>query len=238
MASDEKRPRAFSTLDGRQLPPIYDEVYDIICPNNENRISGEVFVLAMANTGVSRVQLREIWDIVHHTKTGSLDRDQFNRALAYVAMCQNGETPTADKMDLWIEPPTPKLNDLATIVALEGNASKVLMDYTYRELEEDDFVQVTVEEKKGGNLLKKHTNYSIYSKRCNKTVVRRYSEFENIESLLKKRYPYRVIIALPKKGHGLGTPSPEFIDARRVALEMFLRYSAYCRTPSYAMMIS
>lgn len=41
----------------------------------------------------------------------------------------------------------------------------------------------------------KHTNYSIFSKRKNCTVTRRYSDFEPLDSYLRKVYPYRIIPA-------------------------------------------
>ena len=93
------------------------------------------------------------------------------------------------------------------------------MDYTYRELEDIDFVQITVSEKKGG-AIKKHTNYSVYSKQANKTVTRRYTDFNTLDTLLRKKYPYRVIPSLPAKGGMLAmsvmkTPPPGFIEERR-----------------------
>ena len=46
---------------------------------------------------------------------------------------------------------------------------------------------------KSTGLFMKHTNYSIFSKRQNKTVTRRYSDFEPLDAYLRKAYPYRVI---------------------------------------------
>lgn len=220
------RQRAASTLDGRTLPPIYGEAYAALCPNDENRISGEVFVLLMKGSGVDRQQLKGIWDSVHHTKTGSLDRDQFNHALAFAALVQAGEEPNDARLEMWPEAPTPKLVDVARFEQFGGQASKLLMDYTYRELEDEEYVQITVEDKKGG-MLKKYTNYSVFSKRKNVTVLRRYSEFALLDELLRRRYTNRIIAAFPAKEAGMArasfsSPTPEFIEARRSQLARWL----------------
>lgn len=99
------------------------------------------------------------------------------------------------------------------------------LHYRYRELEDIDFVQITVAEKKGG-AIKKHTNYSVYSRKANKTVTRRYNDFNALDMLLRKKYPYRVIPSLPAKGGMLSmaamkTPPPGFIEERRKHLHRY-----------------
>jgi sorting nexin-8 len=42
-------------------------------------------------------------------------------------------------------------------------------------------------------VLKKHNNYSVFSKRNNSTVSRRYSDFEPFDALIRKKYPYRIV---------------------------------------------
>jgi hypothetical protein len=64
------------------------------------------------------------------------------------------------------------MGDLSMLEDFPSNYATILVDYTYRELEDIDFVQVSLEDKRGG-MIKKHTNYSVYSRQANKTVVRR-----------------------------------------------------------------
>jgi hypothetical protein len=60
-------------------------------------------------------------------------------------------------------------------------------------LQEAEFIQVSLA--KASGLFMKHTNYTIFSKRQNKTVTRRYSDFEPLDAYLRKVYPYRIIPA-------------------------------------------
>lgn len=103
------------------------------------------------------------------------------------------------------------------------------MSYTYRELEvrissegrfvqaahtncpltlcvyppqEAEFIQVSLA--KASGLFMKHTNYAIFSKRQNKTVTRRYSDFEPLDAYLRKVYPYRIIPAYVLASLALG----------------------------------
>lgn len=46
---------------------------------------------------------------------------------------------------------------------------------------------------KQSGLLMKHTNYTIFSKRKNTQVTRRYSDFEPLDAYLRKMFPYRII---------------------------------------------
>lgn len=55
---------AHSPLQDKILPDIYNEVYKILCPNDENRITGNMFVMATKNSTLQRQVLSEIWDEV------------------------------------------------------------------------------------------------------------------------------------------------------------------------------
>lgn len=54
--------------------------------------------------------------------------------------------------------------------------------------------------------------------RLNKTVERRYSDFEPLDSLLHKRFPYRIIPSLPPKAFGSKNSDAEFLEKRRKGL--------------------
>jgi hypothetical protein len=75
------------------------------------------------------------------------------------------------------------MGDLSMLEDFPSNYATILVDYTYRELEDIDFVQVSLEDKRGG-MIKKHTNYSVYSRQANKTVVRRCVRYRQADPTL------------------------------------------------------
>lgn len=59
--------------------------------------------------------------------------------------------------------------------------------------------------------------------RLNKTVDRRYSDFDPFDTMLRKRFPYRIIPALPPKAFGSKNTDADFLEKRRKGLARFVR---------------
>jgi hypothetical protein len=69
-----------------------------------------------------------------------------------------------------------------------------------------------------------HVNYTISSSVHNSKVIRRYSDFLWLQDVLLKKYPFRIITALPpKKAVGADTA---FLEKRRRGLLRFLNFVA------------
>jgi len=214
------------TLDGRPVPGLYKHLFKTLCSSGEERVGCQLFAFVMSKSGLSKVQLQDVWEKADTRTIGSLNREDFYRALALIALIQQEQEATLESLKEWPEIPLPEMGDISDLEGLPADFAAIVMDYTYRELEDIDFVQITVAEKKGG-AIKKHTNYSVYSRKANKTVTRRYNDFNALDMLLRKKYPYRVIPSLPAKGGMLSmaamkTPPPGFIEERRKHLHRYM----------------
>lgn len=170
---------------------------------------------------------------------------QFFTALAYVAIAQKGETPCIANLRMFPELPVPTLAGAKRLLDLGVGAGRrgwaawqcgshvpqpdlpaVLVDFSHRELEEVDWISVTLEDRKGGVLVK-HSKYTVVSRARGSTVHRRYSDFEALDNLLRRRFPYRIVLKLPPKGGPMGklsTPTPEFLEDRRKGLARYLTH--------------
>ncbi|TFK53402.1 hypothetical protein OE88DRAFT_1806360 [Heliocybe sulcata] len=72
-----------------------------------------------------------------------------------------------------------------------------------------------------GFILNKYTVYDVKSEQRDATVPRRYSEFVFLWDVLVRRYPFRLLPALPPKRIG---PDENFIEQRRRGLARFLNF--------------
>lgn len=74
----------------------------------------------------------------------------------------------------------------------------------------------------------KHVNYIVESQKRETTVVRRYSDFWWLMECLVKRYPFRILPALPPKKIGVNgfyfTVDESFLEKRRKGLARFLNF--------------
>ncbi|KAI9089429.1 hypothetical protein DFS34DRAFT_639435 [Phlyctochytrium arcticum] len=83
-------------------------------------------------------------------------------------------------------------------------------------------IKVTIAPEKGG-LVFKHVNYIIESQERRCTVLRRYSDFLWLLDVLTRRYPFRMIPALPPKRV---KADQSFLERRRRALSRFINLVA------------
>ncbi|KAJ1514808.1 Sorting nexin mvp1 [Coelomomyces lativittatus] len=79
-------------------------------------------------------------------------------------------------------------------------------------------VSVTIASEKGGSFFK-FMNYHVTSLLSNTYVTRRYSDFYWLNSILQKKYPFRILASLPPKKI---YPDPSFLERRRRGLQRYL----------------
>ena len=99
---------------------------------------------------------------------------------------------------------------------------------TYFPLSEDIVTVEEIPEREG--LVFKHTNYLVKhliplpntDPSNDKSVVRRYSDFDWLQDVLLRRYPFRMIPELPPKKIGSQNTDPLFLSKRRKGLSRFI----------------
>ncbi|EDQ87591.1 uncharacterized protein MONBRDRAFT_33245 [Monosiga brevicollis MX1] len=206
---------------GRSVPQVYHDVYAAVCPADEGRITSNTFLAIASQASIPIGDAKQAWHLSDPFRTGSIDKSGLFQALAMLALAQQGMVFTVAAVEALPELPPLKLDRMEALRAA-GIESGKRADYTYREFEESEFVQVMLGHATG--MLKKHTNYEVFSKRKSTTVSRRFSDFEPLDAYLRKRYPYRIIPQLPPKTFGGGNMKPEFIEHRRRGLQRYLMF--------------
>ncbi|KAG9349822.1 hypothetical protein JZ751_026175 [Albula glossodonta] len=166
-------------------------------------------------------------------KDGFLSKLSLYKALALIALAQQGKQPSPKLLENYIQEfPKPQLGELKDLQALRmqpTQESPLVVTQTLAQLLERDSVQVElIPEKKG--LFLKHVEYQITSQRFKISVYRRYSDFDLFHELLLQRFAYRMVPALPPKrmlkGVLTSTSEREFIEGRRRALRRFINLVA------------
>ncbi|XP_067671895.1 sorting nexin-8-like [Haliotis asinina] len=205
------------------VPPLYREVYEIVCPNQEH-VDRELFVQMMVKSSLPKQTIMQIWDAVDRNQ-GSLSRNGLYKALALTALAQQGKAINEKFLDSFSgqELPKPTLGDLSDLKALSVKMRRErnpnVLGFNYNELCNLDIVKVElVPEKKG--LILKHVEYEVTSQRYKTTVLRRYNDFLAYHELLMLRFPYRLVPRLPPKK--MMGANREFIEHRRKCLRRFL----------------
>ncbi|XP_013391524.1 sorting nexin-8-like isoform X2 [Lingula anatina] len=209
------------------VPPFYREIYDIVCPNQE-QVDRDMFINLLVKSSLPKQTLMQIWDLVDN-KQGYLSRTGLYKALALTAMAQQGKAISEKLLETYSdqELPKPQLGDLTDLKAIgmrvrrEKNPN--VLGYNYKELCLLDTIKVErVPEKKG--IIMKHVEYEVTSQKFKVTVLRRYNDFLALHELLLLRFPYRMIPRLPPKK--MMGASREFIEHRRKCLRRYLNLVA------------
>nr|CAD7459956.1 unnamed protein product [Timema tahoe] len=181
------------------VPPYYREVYDICAPTGSS-VSKEFFTKLLVKSGLPSQTLSLIWELVD-AKQGLLPRSSLYKALALVALAQQGRQPSAKLLDNFSgeELPCPELGDLTDLKQLtHRDSNPTRLGLRYPDLYQLDSIELdVVPEKKG--LFLKHVEYQVSSKRFGALVRRRYNDFVALHELLLGRFPYRLIPKLPPK---------------------------------------
>ncbi|RUS75487.1 hypothetical protein EGW08_016755 [Elysia chlorotica] len=208
------------------IPPFYREVYDIVCPNQE-QVERDLFVQLLVKSSLPKHVIMQIWDMAD-TNHGMMTRNGLYKALAFTALAQQGKSLNDKLLETFSgqELPTPTLGDLSdlrsTSAKLRRSKNPNVLCFDYKELCALDTVKVElVPEKKG--IILKHVEYEVTSVRHKTTVLRRYNDFIAFHELLTARFAYRLVPRLPPKKVGA---SREFIEQRKKCLRRYLNIIA------------
>ncbi|KPP69870.1 sorting nexin-8-like [Scleropages formosus] len=235
------------------VPPYYREVYEALCSKKDERVQEEVFQRLLNKTELPVTVQSQI---AEHVKCidGSLTKLSLYKALALIALAQQGKQPTLKLLENYVQGERArhallkrKINKSTTLeqfpqeqqssfhftyLALRvrlAQESPLMLSLTLANLLEHDVVQLEIiPEKKG--LFLKHVEYQMTSQRFKISVYRRYSDFDVFHELLLQRFAYRMVPALPPKrmlkGVLTSTSEREFIEGRRRALNRFINLVA------------
>lgn len=209
------------------VPAFYREIYDIVCPNQE-QVDRDMFVNLLVKSSLPKQTLTQIWELVDN-KQGYLTRNGLYKALALTALAQQGKALNDKMLETYSdqELPKPTLGDLSDLKAhslrVRRERQPNVLGYSYKELVQLDTIKVElVPEKKG--IILKHQEYEVTSQRYKTTVLRRYNDFLALHELLLLRFPYRLVPRLPPKK--MMGANKEFIEHRRKSLRRFLNLVA------------
>ncbi|XP_076460047.1 sorting nexin-8-like [Babylonia areolata] len=209
------------------VPPFYREVYDIVCPNQE-QVDRDLFVQLLVRSSLPKTVIMQIWDAVD-TSSGLMTRNGLYKALALTALAQQGKAINDKLLETFSgqELPKPNLGDLsdmrAASVRLRRERTPNVLGFSFSDLCSLDNIKVElVPEKKG--LILKHVEYEVTSQRFKTTVLRRYNDFVALYEMIVMRFPYRILPKLPPKKM-LGA-NREFIEQRKKALRRFINIMA------------
>ncbi|KAJ3600968.1 hypothetical protein NHX12_031941 [Muraenolepis orangiensis] len=214
------------------VPSYYREVYEAIRCRTEERVQVEVFHRLLDRTDLQKAARGQIVEHVEWTG-GFLSKLSFYKALALIALAQQGKQPSPKLLENCIqELPKPQLGepkDLGTLRMQPTPDDPLTVSHSLDQLLARDSVQVElIPEKKG--LFLKHVEYQVTSQHHKISVYRRYSDFDVFHELLVQRFAYRMVPALPPKrmlkGVLTSISEREFIEGRRRALGRFINLVA------------
>ncbi|KAG7504590.1 hypothetical protein JOB18_012505 [Solea senegalensis] len=214
------------------VPSYYREIHEAVHCRTDERVQVEVFQRLLQRTDLSKAVLAQIAEHVDSTD-GFLSKLSFYKALALIALAQQGKQPSTKLLENCIqELPKPQLGEPKELSALRMQPTQedaLMISYTLDKLLALDTVQVElIPEKKG--LFLKHVEYQVTSERYKISVYRRYSDFDVFHEVLLQRFSYRVVPALPPKrmlkGVLTSVSEREFIEGRRRALGRFINLVA------------
>ncbi|XP_017558698.1 sorting nexin-8a [Pygocentrus nattereri] len=214
------------------VPLYYREVHQAISSRTDERVQIEVFHRLLNRTDLSINQQNQITDHIDHGN-GFLSKVSFYKALALIALAQQGKQPSPKLLENCIQEfPKPQLGepkDLQNLRMQPVQENPLLLSLTLTNLLGKDTIKVElIPEKKG--LFLKHVEYQVTSQRFKISVYRRYSDFDIFHELLLQRYAYRMVPALPPKrvlkGVLASVSEREFIEGRRRGLGRFLNLVA------------
>ncbi|XP_037544695.1 sorting nexin-8a [Nematolebias whitei] len=214
------------------VPAYYKEVYEAVRCRTDEKIQLEVFQRLLQRTDLSKAALKQIAEHVD-SADGFLSKLSFYKALALIALAQQGKQPTPKLLANCIQEfPKPHLGEPRELSALRMQPAQddaLTVSQTLDKLLSRDTVQVElIPEKKG--LFLKHVEYQVTSQRYKMSVYRRYSDFDVFHEVLLQRFAYRVVPALPPKrmlkGVLTSVSEREFIEGRRRALGRFINLVA------------
>uniref|UniRef100_UPI00358ECD23 sorting nexin-8-like n=2 Tax=Myxine glutinosa TaxID=7769 RepID=UPI00358ECD23 len=223
---------AEDALSSGALPSCYRDVYDAVCPGNEDKLSRTAYRSLLTSSGLSASVQNQIIEVLKISQ-GPVPRIDLYRTFALIAFAQKGHPPSSHLLEVPAKDlPQPELGSIKHLRQLSGalpsdedavctdplSEDPTILTMNFEDLKELDTVGVElIPEKKG--LFLKHVEYEITSRRFRTTVYRRYNDFVTFQEMLLQRFPYRLVPSLPPKK--MLRADREFIEARRKALQRF-----------------
>jgi len=204
------------------VPPYYRDVYDVLCPSNNESVSQNTITQLLNKSGLEKSVLSQIWGLID-VRSGTVNRSNLYKTLALIAFAQQGKSISDKLLENFAgeELPRPSLGDAESLKQLgkDSYEDPSVLNVSYDELCTYDTIEVDLMPERKGIFLK-HVEYEVNSKRNKSTVKRRYSDFVALREVLQQVFPYRMIPKLPPKK--MLNSDEAFIESRRKALRRFL----------------
>ncbi|CAI2169784.1 19346_t:CDS:10 [Funneliformis geosporum] len=224
-----------------------EKILNCAVPTNNTRVNRGEFNVALALVALAQKNMDvSIENLIEHKQDlpepilNNLENINFNRNLSFSGISSRPPAlPSLQADDPWAAPSSNGYTDIQYTVETSSHfrPSVTQTPPTIRSMSRDDefqwFIDVDVisikfaPEREG--FLFKHVNYIVESQRRESSVVRRYSDFWWLMECLLKRYPFRILPALPPKKIGVVngfyfTVDESFLEKRRKGLTRFLNF--------------
>ncbi|CAG8594286.1 6103_t:CDS:10 [Acaulospora morrowiae] len=228
---------------------MIEKILNLAAPanNDSTRVNRGEFNVALAlvalaqkNMDVSIETLIERKQDLPEPILTNLESINFNRNLSFSTISRPPPITALQADDPWATPSTNGEHTSSSFTAepiseFSPPTRVIAPPVTRTLLREEDFqwfldmdvITVKFAPEREGFLFK-HVNYIVESQRLGTRVIRRYSDFWWLMECLVKKYPYRILPALPPKKIGVNgfyfTVDESFLEKRRKGLTRFLNF--------------
>ncbi|RIA94928.1 hypothetical protein C1645_758680 [Glomus cerebriforme] len=221
-----------------------EKILNLAAPTNSSRVNRGEFNVALALVALAQKHMDvSIENLIEHKQDlpepilNNLESINFNRNLSFSAISSRPPAlPSLQADDPWAipssngytgyteytaEPSSHFTPSTSTVVTppVTGILNRVEDFQWFLDM---DVITIKFAPEREGFLFK-HVNYIVESQKRETTVVRRYSDFWWLMECLVKRYPFRILPALPPKKIGV---DESFLEKRRKGLTRFLNFIA------------
>ncbi|RKP19309.1 hypothetical protein ROZALSC1DRAFT_22403 [Rozella allomycis CSF55] len=200
---------------------LLESAYSYANPTYGPTIPKEGLLQLLRVANITNEQINEIFRTVISDEYAIL-KDHLMTCMQLVALAQQNREISMDE----ISRATAEGNDLIPVLKIEENDKYDAVAINNDELNfptpnpmdkntyfEASEIRVKMMPEKSG-LVFKYVTYELESSSLKSAVMRRYSDFDSLQQLLIKKYPFRIIPAMPPKKI-TGVPKAEY-DRRRV----------------------
>ncbi|CAG8653983.1 4819_t:CDS:2, partial [Ambispora leptoticha] len=232
-----------------QSHAMVEKILNLAVPASNSRVNRGEFNTALALVGLAQKHMDVSIETLLARKADlpepilpNLETINFNnRASSFGNLSQPIITPPTVEADPWAMPSQSTSNGVPTFTIPEittdfsSQSSSVpgiqpnVSEEEFRWCDDTDSITVKFAPEREGFIFK-HVNYIIESQRHGSTVTRRYSDFWWLMECLEKKYPFRILPALPPKKIGVNgfyfTVDESFLEKRRKGLIRFLNFIA------------
>ncbi|CAG8563346.1 17336_t:CDS:10 [Funneliformis caledonium] len=223
-----------------------EKILNCAVPTNNTRVNRGEFNVALALVALAQKNMDvSVENLIEHKQDlpepilNNLESVNFNRNLSFSAISSRPPAlPSLQADDPWAIPSGNGYADIQYTVETPSQFRSSVMQppITRNSISDDEFqwfmdvdvISIKFAPEREGFLFK-HVNYIVESQRRETSVVRRYSDFWWLMECLVKRYPFRILPALPPKKIGVVngfyfTVDETFLEKRRKGLTRFLNF--------------